>query len=74
MSFAILREGERASNSRQRKWGRQFQANDPAQAKHLEWAVKERVSRTTIRPHVEDCKQVLADGIRLETRKITLLN
>src|SRR5678815_5145015 len=54
-------QGERASNSRRRDWGRAFQADGPTREKHLEWAVAERMRGTTIRPRVEDRKEALAD-------------
>lgn len=43
-------EGERASNSRNRDCGRQFQAEGPTQAKLLDWAITECTCGTTIRP------------------------
>ena len=49
-----------ASNSRRRDGGREFQADGPTRAKHLEWAVAERMRGTTIRPRVEDRKEALA--------------
>ena len=53
-------DGETAGNSRRRDGGREFQADGPARAKHLEWAAAERMRGTTIMPRVEDRKEALA--------------
>ena len=62
-------QGERASNSRRRDWGREFQADGPTRAKHLEWAVAERMRGTTIRPLVEDRKEALAGKEETKVKK-----
>src|SRR5688572_33158903 len=62
-------QGERASNSKRRDWGRKFQADGPTRAKHLEWAVAERMRGTTIRPLVEDRKEALAGKEETKVQK-----
>jgi hypothetical protein len=61
--------GERASNLRRRDWGSQFQADGPTRAKHLEWAVAERMRGTTKRPRVEDRKEALAGREETKVQK-----